>query len=57
MFRFIHAADLHLDSPLRGLSERFGAPVDELRGASRKALDRLVEVAVSGGGSVRRNLR
>lgn len=47
MFRFIHAADLHLDSPLRGLSERQGAPVEELRGASRKALDRLVEVSIS----------
>jgi len=47
MFRFIHAADLHLDSPLRGLSERQDAPVEELRGASRKALDRLVEVAIS----------
>lgn len=47
MFRFIHAADLHLDSPLKGLSERPGAPVEELRGASRKALDRLVEIAIS----------
>lgn len=47
MFRFIHAADLHLDSPLKGLSERQGAPVEELRGASRKALDRLVEIAIS----------
>lgn len=47
MFRFLHAADLHLDSPLRGLSIRPGAPVEELRGASRKALDRLVEIAIS----------
>lgn len=47
MFRFIHTADLHLDSPLRGLSSRQGTPVEELRGASRKALDRLIDLAVS----------
>ena len=45
MFRFLHTADLHLDSPLRGLGSREGAPVQELRGASRKALDLLVELA------------
>ncbi len=26
--RFLHAADLHLDSPLRGLDRYAGAPVD-----------------------------
>ena len=45
MFRFIHTADLHLDSPLRGLASREGAPAEELRGASRRALDRLVDLA------------
>lgn len=45
MFRFIHTADLHLDSPLRGLASREGAPADELRGASRRALDNLIELA------------
>lgn len=47
MFRFLHTADLHLDSPLRGLGSREGAPVEELRGASRRALDLLVELAKS----------
>jgi DNA repair protein SbcD/Mre11 len=47
MFRFVHTADLHLDSPLRGLSSRQGTPVEELRGASRKALDRLIDLAIS----------
>jgi len=47
MFRFIHAADLHLDSPLKGLSARQSAPVEELRGASRKALDNLIDLAIS----------
>lgn len=46
MFRFIHAADLHLDSPLRGLQQYEGAPVERLRGATRQALKGLVELAV-----------
>jgi exonuclease SbcD len=45
MFRFIHTADLHLDSPLRGLASREGAPAEELRGASRLALDQLIDLA------------
>ena len=45
MFRFIHCADLHLDSPLRGLASRAGAPVEQLRGASRRALDQLIDLA------------
>lgn len=45
MFRFIHTADLHLDSPLLGLASREGAPTDELRGASRRALDSLINLA------------
>ena len=28
MFKFIHAADIHQDSPLRGLERYEGAPVD-----------------------------
>jgi DNA repair protein SbcD/Mre11 len=46
LFRFIHAADIHLDSPLRGLQRYDGAPADEIRGASRKALENLVRLAV-----------
>ena len=49
MFRFIHTADLHLDSPLCGLKSREGAPADELRGASRRALDNLIDLAKSEG--------
>ncbi len=44
--RFIHAADLHIDSPLRGLSRYPGAPLDRLRGATRRALERLVDLAL-----------
>ena len=45
--RFLHAADLHLDSPLRGLDRYDGAPVERLRTATRAALDRLVDRALS----------
>lgn len=44
--KFIHAADLHVDSPLRGLDIYDGAPVARLRGASRQALIALVELAL-----------
>lgn len=46
MIRFIHAADIHLDSPLRGLAAYEGAPVGRLRSASRTAFSRLVDRAV-----------
>ncbi|WP_295453624.1 DNA repair exonuclease [uncultured Thiodictyon sp.] len=45
--RFIHAADLHLDSPLRGLARYEGAPVQRLRTATRGALERLIDLALA----------
>jgi DNA repair exonuclease SbcCD nuclease subunit len=45
--KLIHAADLHIDSPLRGLSVYEGAPAEELRTASRRALQNLVQLAIS----------
>src|SRR6266404_4920454 len=45
--RFLHAADVHLDSPLRGLDDYEGAPVQALRGATRKAFAGLVQLAVA----------
>lgn len=45
-FRFIHAADIHLDSPLRGLSAYENAPAQQLRNASREALKELVTRAI-----------
>lgn len=45
MFKFIHAADVHLDSPLRGLFRYEGTPVDELRAATRQAMERLIRLA------------
>jgi DNA repair exonuclease SbcCD nuclease subunit len=44
--KFLHAADIHLDSPLRGLDRYEGAPADEIRGATRKALGNLVSLAI-----------
>jgi DNA repair protein SbcD/Mre11 len=45
--KLLHAADLHLDSPMRGLARYEEAPVDELRMATRAALANLVEVAIA----------
>ena len=43
-FAFLHAADLHLDSPLRGLDP--AAPAERIRGATRQALVNLVDFAL-----------
>lgn len=45
-FRFLHAADLHLDSPLRGLARR-GSMADSFLDASRRALENLVAAAIA----------
>ena len=44
--RFLHAADIHLDSPLRGLEADPGAPAGLIRGATRRALGKLVDLAL-----------
>lgn len=44
--RFVHAADLHVDSPLRGLDRYEGAPASRLRGATRRALENLVAMCI-----------
>ncbi len=44
--RFLHAADIHLDSPLLGLAARAGDRAEMLVGATRRALVRLVDLAV-----------
>ena len=46
MFKFIHTADIHLDSPLRGLEAHEGAPVEEIRGATRRAFTSMVDLAL-----------
>lgn len=44
--KFIHTADLHLDSPLRGLSSYADAPAERLRTATRDAFHTLVTQAI-----------
>ncbi|MHB8969777.1 MAG: metallophosphoesterase family protein [Pirellulaceae bacterium] len=44
--RFIHAADIHLDSPLRGLESYPGAPAERLRIATRQAFERVVDLCL-----------
>jgi exonuclease SbcD len=46
MFKFIHAADVHLDSPLRGLSRYESAPTESIRDACRRAFENLVDLAI-----------
>lgn len=43
-FSFIHCADLHLDSPLRGLSRKEGSP--DLKQATRCALANMIQLAL-----------
>ncbi len=45
-FTFIHTADIHLDSPLKGLSRYEGAPVERLRSATRDAFKNLIDFAI-----------
>jgi predicted phosphodiesterase len=44
--KLLHAADLHLDSPLRGLARYEGAPLERIRGATRAALTNVVELCL-----------
>ena len=47
MIRFIHAADIHIDSPLIGLGRYEGAPVEQIRNATRRAFENLVHLAIT----------
>jgi DNA repair protein SbcD/Mre11 len=44
--KFIHTADIHLDSPLRGLAAYPDAPAQRLRTATRDAFENLVSHAI-----------
>lgn len=46
-FRFIHTADLHLDSPLASLALRNADLGERVRSATRMALERIVDLAVA----------
>jgi DNA repair exonuclease SbcCD nuclease subunit len=44
--KLVHAADLHVDSPLRGLTRYPNAPLERIRGATREALVKLVDLCI-----------
>lgn len=44
--RFIHCADLHLDSPLTGLERYEGAPTQDMRSATRRAFTNIVDLSL-----------
>jgi exonuclease SbcD len=44
--KLVHAADLHLDSALHGLSRYESAPAEEIRGATRRAFVALTEMCM-----------
>jgi len=46
ILKFIHAADIHLDSALHGLERYDGAPVSEIHSATRRAFDNLIDLAI-----------
>ena len=45
--KLIHCADIHLDSPLRGLEKYEGAPISEIRVASRRAFQNVIDLALA----------
>jgi DNA repair exonuclease SbcCD nuclease subunit len=44
--KILHAADVHLDSPMQNLESYPDAPVEAFRGATRRALSNLVDLAL-----------
>ena len=46
-FKFLHTADLHLDSPLERLELYEGAPAERIRNATRAAFENVVALALS----------
>jgi DNA repair exonuclease SbcCD nuclease subunit len=46
-FRFVHTADLHIDSPVRGLSSRNEKIGQRVRDAGYQALDNLVNLCIT----------
>jgi DNA repair exonuclease SbcCD nuclease subunit len=44
--KFLHAADVHIDSPLKGCSFEDSSAADRLRLATRTALANLISLAI-----------
>ena len=45
-YRFVHTADLHLDSPLKSLALRNPALADATASASRRVLERIIDICM-----------
>jgi DNA repair protein SbcD/Mre11 len=45
--KFVHAADLHLDSPLQALSRHEPRQVERMRRAGREACERLIDLTIA----------
>ncbi len=45
--KFLHAADIHLDSPLAGLARRGAVPAHVTQDSTRKAFANLIELAIT----------
>jgi DNA repair exonuclease SbcCD nuclease subunit len=45
--KFIHCADIHLDTPLQGLAEYPGAPLNEIRNATRRGFEKVLDAALA----------
>lgn len=47
LMKFIHCADVHLDTPLQGLAQYPGAPASEIRNATRRAFEKVLDTALT----------
>jgi len=45
-FRFVHTADLHLDSPLKSLARRDALLAEHVKNATREALERIIDLCI-----------
>lgn len=45
--KIVHAADLHIDSPFLGLVRYDGAPIDRVRGATRRAFEQVIQLCLT----------
>lgn len=45
-FRFVHTADIHLDSPLKGLADYESGAAERIRMATREAFDNLISQVI-----------
>ena len=43
----IHCSDVHLDTPVQRLAQYEGAPVNEIRNATRRAFEKVIDAALA----------